>query len=111
MYRRSMQGTGDASQDRSVRLACLSNRIIPGVLFSFDALPGIDGTELRRIAFEGEFDEVKILFGNPDCRALLRDLYEGKPPLNDLPPDRKLLLVQCSVGNEGIDRDAWASVM
>lgn len=105
LYRRSMQGTGDAGQDRAVRLACLSNRIAPGVLFSFDALPGIDGTELRRIALEGEIDEVKILFGNPACRALLRDLYEGRPPLNELPPERKLLLVQCSVGNEGINRD------
>jgi hypothetical protein len=105
LYHRSMQGTGDPSQDRAVRLACLANRVAPGVLFTFDALPGIDGKELRRLALQGEHDEVKVLLGNPACRGLLRDLYEGKPPLDDLPPERKLLLVQCSVGNEGINRD------
>jgi hypothetical protein len=105
LYGRSKQGTGDADQDRAVRLACLANRVATAMIMNFDRLPGIDEGELRRIAHEGEFDELKALFGNPACRALLRDLYEGKSPFDDVPANRKLLLVQCSVGNEAINRD------
>lgn len=105
LYRRAADGTGDVAQDKAVRLACLANRVATGMLWSFDALPGIDKNELRRIAQVGDTDEIRTLFGNPGCRAVLRDLYAGKPPFDDLDPKRRLLLVRCTAGNAGINVD------
>jgi hypothetical protein len=68
-------------------------------------LTGIDREEFRRLAYEGDQDEVATLMSNPDRRSVLRDVYGRRAPLTDLPPERWLLLVGSSVGNPGLNTD------
>jgi hypothetical protein len=97
LYKRSRDGTGDPDYDKAVRLACLANRVAVGA-------PFLDG-EFRRLAFEGDEDEVDMLMRNPRRKSVLNAVYGRSGPLADLPPERWLLLVRASIGHPGLNED------
>ena len=105
LYHRAQLGTGDAAQDRAVRLACLSNRVAAGILLTSSTVPGVSHEELRRLALEGDADEVRALFGNPAVRGVLRDLYRQVEAFAGLDPNRWAMLVRCTAGNAALNRD------
>lgn len=102
LYQRSLKGTGDPLYDKAVRLACLSNRMAAGMLFSSE-LAEIDKSEFRRLALVGDDDELAALMRNPTRRGVLRDVYSRKEPIEDISDDRWHHLVRSSVGNPGLN--------
>jgi hypothetical protein len=108
LYARARAGTEDADYDRAVRLACLSNRIAVSVLTSHE-LNGTSeqaGNELRRLATEGDADELTLLLRNPESHVLFEGLYARKAPfLADISDERWRQLVASSIGNPSLNRD------
>jgi hypothetical protein len=74
LYQRALGGTGDPDYDKAIRLACLANRMTPGMPLFFDS-SSIDQSELRRLDFNGDDDELTALLRNPTRRRLLVGVY------------------------------------
>jgi hypothetical protein len=104
LYERAQKGTGDAMYDRGMRLACLSNRIVPFLTFR-ESNVAIDSDELRRLALEGDGDELICLMKNPSAGGLLRDAYGRANSFADIPIDRLNSLVRASIGNPRLNID------
>jgi hypothetical protein len=104
LYSRALAGTGNSQHDLAIRLACLGNRVAPGMLFAWRPA-GVAEDELRRIALHGEFDEFKVLMQNPASGGVLRDVYARKAPFEDIPDERWMTLVQASTGNPRLNVD------
>lgn len=103
LYNKAHAGTGDAQQDKGVRIAVLSNRILPRMLFGDE--PCIPKEELRHLAQSGDTEELQVMLRNPSSGGLLRDLYQHKPPFDDLPMDRLQVLVNASIPNARVNID------
>ncbi len=91
LYTRAKDGTGDAAQDRAVRLACLSNQKWPESIFGRNEV--LDKEEIARLALSGDGEELGLLFGNPAQRHLVVDLFNQEPPFKDLSSERVQALV------------------
>lgn len=104
LYARALAGTGDAEQDLAVRLGCLGNKVAPGMLYSWRTA-AVSEDELRRIALEGTFDELKILMQNPSAGGILRDVYGRKSAFEGIPEERWMALVQASTRNPRLNID------
>lgn len=108
LYARARAGSEDADYDRAVRRACLANRIAVSVLTAKE-LNGTDveaaTNELRRLAADGEPDELTLLLRNPECHELLEALFAREAPFEGVSDERWRLLVASSVGNPSLNRD------
>jgi hypothetical protein len=104
LYSRARDGSGDTQYDKAVRLACLGNTVAGNWLFA-SRIAGLDHEEERRLALEGEDDEIKVWLQNPRAGAVLRDLYIRSEPFDGLPEDRWMFLVQASTGNPRLTLD------
>lgn len=104
LYQQSLKGTGDPDYDKAVRIACLANQMTAKIGLSSE-IPGVDQSEFRRLALEGDDDELDALMRNPTRRNLLADAYGRRAPVEDIPDERWFQLVRCSVGNPGLNTD------
>lgn len=111
LYRRALEawqsGEGDEVAQRyhvAVRIACLSNRIAPGV-YAFDGLAGFGNDELKRLIDYGNDDEVAALVTNPGRQGLLGSLYKQTGVFADMSDARRLAFVNRSVGNPALNLD------
>ncbi len=104
LYSRSRDGSGDTQYDKAVRLACLGNTAAGNWLFA-SRTASLDKEEERRLALEGEDDEIKVWMQNPRAGAVLRNLYIRSEPFDSLPEDRWMFLVQASTGNPRLTLD------
>ena len=104
LYKCGLVGSGDAAYDKGLRLACLSNQIDP---LSYGARSFVekDPTELRRLAHQGDWDEIAVLMGNPSARSILDSLYNRQSPFDKISDDRCCELVHATIGNPGINTD------
>ncbi|MGF6440152.1 hypothetical protein [Paraburkholderia youngii] len=107
IYKRARDGSGDADYDRAIQLACLSNPVIVAVIDSrlLKDPTAEDGGELHRLAMEGDNVALGTLMRNPGARALLATVYSRSGVMKDIPEERWLKLVQCSIGNPALNRD------
>lgn len=103
LYDKALTGTGDAQQDKGVRISVLANRILPRVLFIYES--HFPKEEICRLAQSGDEEELQVLLQNPCSGGLLRDLYQQKPPFDDLPSDRLCDLVHVSIPNARVNID------
>lgn len=104
LYSRARDGSGDAQYNKAVRLACLGNMVAGNWLFA-SRRAGLDHGEERRLALEGEDDEIKVWMQNPRAGAVLRDVYSRNAPFDSLPEDRWMFLVEASTGNPRLTLD------
>lgn len=104
LYQRARKGSGDAAHDEGMLIACLSNQVASGMLFT-QRMAGIEDSELRRLALEGSNDQIKALMQNPAAGGVIRDVYAKNEPFDDIPDDRWLLMVQMSAGNRRLNID------
>ena len=105
LYQSSLAGTGDPDYDKAVRLACLANRMTGDMLLLSSEMRGIDHSELKRLAMNGDDDELVALLRNPTRRHLLATVYGREGVLENIPDERWFLLVRSSVGNPGLNTD------
>lgn len=103
LYTQAMAGTGNQTQDRAIRLACLANQIWPDGFTPTDKV--LDDAEIRRLVTDGDEGEVRCLLANPSQRKLLGNLFTQEPPFNDLPTERLAKLVVTATGNPALTKD------
>lgn len=101
LYRRGREGTGDSDYDKGLRLGCLSNRALSRLLTGTSSLFSTvsDSEELRRLAHEGDGDEITVLMQNPVAGSILGLVYERKPPFDSIDSSRLCEFVAASVTN------------
>ncbi|QKM44059.1 hypothetical protein HI792_15885 [Ralstonia solanacearum] len=104
LYRRSLEGTSDPDYDKAVRLACLANQAAVNMLLPANS-QGIDATELRRLALQGDSDELGALMRNPGRRNVLVAAYGRQGVFENIPDERWFHLVSNSVDNPGLNVD------
>lgn len=104
LYQIAYRGTEDKKYDKGVRLACLGNQVFPLATFG-DGYPPVHFDELRRLAREGDDDEVSVLMANPSARGVLRDVYLQKEPFSELANDQWAKFVHASQANPGMNVD------
>lgn len=99
--------SSDLESGRGLQVACLANRIVPQMRFSsfFGDIDGIDPVEFRRLANEGDWDEICALLANPSAGEVLQALYNRKPPFDDISDHRRRDLVYASIKNPRINVD------
>lgn len=107
LYRRGLEGTGDPDYDKGLRLGCLSNRALSRLLTGTKSLfaTATGSGELRRIAHEGDDDEIAVLMRNPVAGPVLEAVYGQKPPFDSLDSNRLCMIVAASVTNPRINID------
>jgi hypothetical protein len=93
---------------RAIRLACLGNRVSPGV-YAFDGLGEVSDDELSRLIGYGDQDELAALLTNPGRRGLVGTLYLQEGLFQGLTDARMLALVSHSIGNPGLNVDGTDS--
>lgn len=105
LYRRGREGTGDSVYDKGLRLGCLSNRALSRLLTGTSSVFSTvsDSEELRRIAHEGDEDEIAVLMQNPVARLILGLVYERKPPFDSVHTSRLREFVAASITNPGLN--------
>lgn len=108
LYRRSFSSqVDDPKYGKGLRLACLANRTISRTLFGafFGRDSAIDAAELRRLAEEGDEDEISVIFANPSAGGVIQTLYNCKAPFDDITDERRCSLVYASIKNPRINID------
>lgn len=104
LYDTARLGTGDATYDKGIRIAILAN---PRSLDqSFGAFwIGSNSGELRRLAVDGEYEEMSALLKNESAGKIVERVLSRKEPFHDLPPARLAILVRHCGGNPRFNRD------
>ncbi|MDM0116753.1 hypothetical protein QTI66_31965 [Variovorax sp. J22R133] len=104
LYAKGKAGSDDTEYDKALRLSVIANTAASEASY-FGKLAGLDAREARRLALEGDDDEISTLMRNPGRRALLGDVYLRTPPFEDIPYDRLLRLVHYSATNPNLSLD------
>lgn len=104
LYSRARSGSMDPEYDKAIRLACLSNTVAAALLFTWRT-SGLSPDEERRLATEGENDEVRVWLQNPNASEVLRDLYRKNGPFDGVDEQRWMFLVQASSENPRLQTD------
>lgn len=104
LYTRAREGSGDLQYDQAIRRACLGNRVASAMLFS-SRPAGLIDDELRRLAVEGDREEIRVLMQNPSAGGVLRDAYSRKGPFDGIADDRWLWLAEASARNPRLNID------
>jgi tetratricopeptide (TPR) repeat protein len=90
----------DARYLKGLRIACLSNQVLPDSLMGDFPRKIIGEDETNRVLCEADWDEAEALISNPEIEcALLQALYERTGPFSTIPETRWLHLVHMSAKN------------
>jgi len=106
LYTRAREGTGNPVLDRAVRLACLSNRHWPEQEFLGERPTVLDNAETRRLAESGDDAEVRAILNNPAQKLLLQNLFNQKPPFENIPTDRLANLISVASWNSAVEAES-----
>ena len=104
LYQRALAGSSDPHYDKGLRLACLSNQVDSRALLK-ECFGKVNLAELRRLAHDGDWDDISVLLRNPSARGALDLLYNRRPPFADIPDDRLCDLVRASIHNPRLNFD------
>ncbi len=117
LYKRAA-ATGDLNYNQALRLALLSNQLLPRQIMSrhtFGVVP--DDDVLRLINADESTWELDVILKNPGAKKLLDKLYNKEKPFDAIPEDKYVRAVFWSHTNPAIsdddgdehgpDMDAW----
>lgn len=104
LYSRGLRGSGDPLYDKGLRLGCLANMALRPLLTGSNFF-GVESKseELRRLARDGDEDEIAVLMGNPAAGPILGLAYGRKPPFDLLDSNRLCEFVTASINNPRIN--------
>ncbi len=107
LYARGTSENGDQSYNKALRLAVLSNSLLPRGLMSgtFGVIPDEEVLRLINTDDKEVTDEIYALVRNPGANKLLDKLYNAEKPFDNIPEDKYIRAIFWSHQNPAINED------
>ena len=106
LYKRGSATTGNQSFNQALRLAVLSNPLLPKQLMGRNAFGVLEDDEvLNFLLADDAKDELAVILRNPGAKKLLDKLFNQEKPFDAIPEDKYVRAVAWSHTNPAINED------
>lgn len=106
LYKRGSATTGNQSFNQALRLAVLSNPLLPKQLMGRNAFGVLEDDEVLNFLLSDDAkDELAVILRNPGAKKLLGKLYNQEKPFDAIPEDKYVRAVAWSHTNPAINED------